>query len=407
MFARSADVFFPMRSLCAAIVGLTAFAGCGQLTKQVRINPPALPTAGEMVAASSPSREPSRSARGASQFEVPTIRGAAPSVDGSTDDVPSEDERPPVNRQRPDQFRLPARPGPETFFRPNLARGLASPASGDTSLFGADEGEGLASPPLLAGENSPTEDAPNFFDAEAEDSSAGEPHVISFRDDICGIPSMLWNDNLELYNWTNAIIIGAAAGGAVAIRDNLDKRVRQETAEEPLRWGQGSVVLRQFGEFAYQLPVLTGVYALSHWCEDDKLHEFSKAAFSAYGLSAMYTVAIKGITDTQRPTTEFQHGHYGFPSYHASSTFCLAAVIDEYYGWQVGVPAYVLAGLVGWSRIDQREHDLSDVVFGSILGFVIGKTVACAHLEHYSGFRVTPTYDPASGTTGVTVDTRF
>jgi len=218
---------------------------------------------------------------------------------------------------------------------------------------------------------------------------------------------MLWDDNCALYNWRNAIVLGIGAGAAVAIRDNWDQPVREETVEHRLRWGEGSEVLRQFGEFSYQLPVLFSVYGLSLWCEDDQLHEFSKAALSAYGLSALYTVAIKGITNTQRPTTQFQDGHYGFPSYHTASTFCLAAVIDEYYGCWAGIPAYVLAGLVGWSRIDQREHDLSDVVFGSILGFVIGKTVARAHLERYSGFRVTPCYDPTSGTAGVTLDKQF
>jgi membrane-associated phospholipid phosphatase len=155
------------------------------------------------------------------------------------------------------------------------------------------------------------------------------------------------------------------------------------------------------------VPVLAGVYVASVWTENDKLHEFSKAAISAYGLSAIYTVAIKGVTNTSRPTNEFQGGRYGFPSYHTASTFSLAAVIDEYYGWQAGVPAYVLAGLVGWSRIDQREHDLSDVVFGSVLGFVVGKTVAAAHLERHSNFQITPYYDPANRGAGVTVETKF
>lgn len=228
-----------------------------------------------------------------------------------------------------------------------------------------------------------------------------------WKDDLRQLPRMLWDDNLSLYNWTNAIILGAAAGGAVAIRDNLDQPVRRETAEHPLRWGEGSIVLRQFGEYSYQVPVLAGVYGLSLWTGDEKLHEFSKAVISAYSLSAMYTVAIKGITNTTRPTNQFENGHYGFPSYHASSTFTIAAVIDEYYGWQAGVPAYVLAGLVGWSRIDQREHDLSDVVFGSILGIVIGKTVAAVHKDRHSNFRVTPYYDINSRSTGVEVDTRF
>lgn len=243
----------------------------------------------------------------------------------------------------------------------------------------------------------------------SDGSSFNNPRLgsFSFKDDLIGLPCLLWDDAKSLCTWQNAIVLGAAAGGAVAIRNNFDKRVRYETAEHPLQWGQGSVVLRQFGEFAYQVPVIAGVYAVSLWTEDERCHEFSMAVVSAYSLSAATTVAIKGITNTQRPSTQFENGHYGFPSYHASSTFCIAAVLDEYYGWKAGLPAYVLAGLVGWSRIDQREHDLSDVVFGSILGFVIGKSVAAAHLDRNSRFRVTPYYEAQNRTTGVTIETKF
>jgi hypothetical protein len=338
--------------------------------------------------------EPTSAIRQVPDGEV--SRGAAP-----------RDEAPVANSLPDNLYRLPARPGSETLFRPGFARGDVASACDGPSRFGADADQGLNLFGKTGDELPGADDPPAFGDSGSPMAECAEPPPICFWDDFKGIPRMLWDDNCALYNWPNAIVLGAGAGAAIAMRDNWDKRVRYETAEHRLRWGEGSEVLRQFGEFSYQLPVLFGVYGVSLWCEDDQLHEFSKAALSAYGLSAMYTVAIKGITNTQRPTTEFQDGHYGFPSYHTSSTFCIAAVIDEYYGCWAGIPAYVLAGLVGWSRIDQREHDLSDVVFGSILGFVIGKTVARAHLERYSGFRVTPTYDPASGTTGVTVDTRF
>ena len=230
---------------------------------------------------------------------------------------------------------------------------------------------------------------------------------LSFMNDIRGLPSMLWNDAKSIVTWPNVVVLGAAAAGAVAIRDNLDHRVRDYTAESPLRWGEGSVVLRQFGEYSYQVPFLAGVYALGLWTENDRLHEFSVAAFSAYGLTAISTVAIKGVTDTTRPTTQFQNGHYGFPSYHAASTFTLAAVIEEYYGWQLGLPAYALSGLVGWSRIDQREHDLSDVFFGSVLGLVIGKTVAAAHLDRRANMKITPYYDAQNRTSGVSFEKRY
>jgi hypothetical protein len=309
-------------------------------------------------------------------------------------------------------FKQPGRSSRPADDESPFAQGLGSPINGDSPLFappGSDSREKDSVVSLLpADDASVGAEEPTFFDGDDRPLDAADPHAISFKEDVKQLPWMLWNDNLALYTWNNAVILGVAAGGAVAVRDNLDQRVRAETAEHPLRWGEGSVVLRQFGEYTVQVPALAAVYAVSLWTDDECcLHEFSKSAISAYALSAMYTVAIKGITNTSRPTTEFQHGRYGFPSYHASSTFSLAAVVDEYYGWQWGVPAYVMAGLVGWSRIDQREHDLSDVLFGAVLGVVVGKTVAAVHLERYSNLRVTPYFDPVTRASGVTVDTKF
>jgi membrane-associated phospholipid phosphatase len=50
-------------------------------------------------------------------------------------------------------------------------------------------------------------------------------------------------------------------------------------------------------------------------------------------------------------------------------------VAERHYGWKIGVPAYLLAGLVGASRLEQDKHYLSDVVAGAALGYVVGRTV--------------------------------
>ena len=57
----------------------------------------------------------------------------------------------------------------------------------------------------------------------------------------------------------------------------------------------------------------------------------------------------------------------------------VASVLHEYYGWQVGVPAYGVAGLVGWRMMDVGDHWASDVLFGAALGCVVGHTVAAQH----------------------------
>ena len=298
---------------------------------------------------------------------------------------------------------------PTSVYRPGSAAGISSlvapRAEGIPSDGSADGPASANGPGGIFGPATDDDDPPfNFNDAVPVEPI--EPRI-SFKDDIVGIPLMFWNDAKSVVTWPNAVVLGVAAGATLVIRDDLDQKVRYETAEHPLRWGQGSVTLRQFGEYSYQVPVLTGVYALSLFTECDQLHEFSVAAFSAYGLTAISTVAIKGVTNTTRPTTQFEGGHYGFPSYHAASTFTLAAVVDEYYGWQWGLPAYALAGLVGWSRIDQREHDLSDVFFGSVLGFVIGKSVAAAHLDRRANMKITPYYDAQNRAAAVSIEKRF
>ena len=85
----------------------------------------------------------------------------------------------------------------------------------------------------------------------------------------------------------------------------------------------------------------------------------------------------------------------------------MAAVFDEYYGPWVGIPAYALAGGVAWSRIAQRDHDVSDVVFGSVLGYVIGRSVARRHLYGDGRVLVMPYLHPTTATSGVAMEWRY
>ena len=127
----------------------------------------------------------------------------------------------------------------------------------------------------------------------------------------------------------------------------------------------------------------------------------SKSILSAYTITGLSTLAIKVIGDTDRPSLEWNDGRFGFPSFHASSSFSIAAVVEEYHGLKTALPVYALAGLIGWSRIDERDHDLSDVVFGSALGYVIGKSVARRHRSTKSHIRLVPYSHPSEPATGL------
>lgn len=286
--------------------------------------------------------------------------------------------------------------------------GLDPPPGGRLTLPGQFD----APPPEPASDNRPLPPliAPEKACPEGcalDDALAETNPRFTLGDDVRGLLPMLADDVKATVTWPNAIILGAAAGGAVAIRYHLDAEVRDNTAAHPQRWGRADDALRQFGQPEVQVPVIAAAYMYTLWAQDEETHDFMKALISGWGITSVTTVAIKGIADTPRPDPAAYGGQWGFPSYHTASTFAMAATIDEYYGWKAGLPAYAVAGLVGWSRIDQREHELSDVVFGAALGYVIGKSVAAAHHGRELGVKINPYYNPMMQSSGVILEKPF
>src|SRR6185436_7331888 len=64
-----------------------------------------------------------------------------------------------------------------------------------------------------------------------------------------------------------------------------------------------------------------------------------------------------------------------FPSGHSSDTFAFATALERHLGWRYAVPAYTLASYVAISRLPANRHWFSDVVFGSTVGIIAGRTV--------------------------------
>ena len=94
-------------------------------------------------------------------------------------------------------------------------------------------------------------------------------------------------------------------------------------------------------------------------------------------LNGLLTTSLKISVDRPRPTG----GAHGFPSGHTSAAFATASVLEGHYGWKAGVPAYALASFIGWTRVRDNVHFLSDVVVGSTIGTVVGHAVTAGHKE--------------------------
>lgn len=98
------------------------------------------------------------------------------------------------------------------------------------------------------------------------------------------------------------------------------------------------------------------------WKDGQKgTYQFSKALAGTIVL----TYGLKLAINKERPNGE---NNNSFPSGHTSVAFASAAFIQKRYGWEYGIPAYLLAGYVGYTRIEANKHDGLDVLAGAAIG---------------------------------------
>jgi len=123
-------------------------------------------------------------------------------------------------------------------------------------------------------------------------------------------------------------------------------------------------------------------YATTFYLDDKEgRNQFYKSFFTNLGI----TYALKYTIDKKRPEN---NGAHSFPSGHTSAAFQGAAFIHKRYGWEYGIPAYLGAAYVGWSRVEGEsdKHDALDVIVGAGIGIL----TSFYFTEPYNGFTITP-----------------
>lgn len=234
---------------------------------------------------------------------------------------------------------------------------------------------------------------PGYWRPTLVRQAGGEFKDFLKRDGWLGFKHAFWDVE-------NALVLAGAMGASIAIREGgVDDAVRRRT-EGQFELGDADETIQILGNPATHFAGAGLLWLGSAATKDLKNHEAARALGEALVVNGVTTLALKMATNTRAPDTD----NRAWPSGHTSSAFTTAAVLNEYYGPWVGVPSLALAGLVGYQRIDSRVHDLSDVAFGAVLGYVVGSSIAReqkAEFPELFGLKLIPFTDPNTGATGL------
>ena len=178
---------------------------------------------------------------------------------------------------------------------------------------------------------------------------------------------------------TWVILAAGAAGAALAhpLDDNIERHNFSKGAKNFFVLG------KYLGAEYTQLGIAAGLYIVGRYVQPhepgtprtNKLSHLGFDLLRAEILSEAFVQAIKITARRDRPDGTC----CSFPSGHAATAFATASVLERHFGYRGAWPTLVAATYVATSRLADRKHFLSDVVFGSALGIATGWTVVGRH----------------------------
>jgi len=210
----------------------------------------------------------------------------------------------------------------------------------------------------------------------------------SAKVDFANWPDRIIEDSKDTFSRAdNLTALLLAAGASVAMNQGADKNIEEYFDRHEVFHGFTDRSLKTLGNPGFHFAATGLWYAISAENQDEFNKERAWTMMTALAVTGLTTVGLKAIRDDETPAGN----NWAWPSGHTASSFAVASVLDEFYGPEVGIPAYVIASLVGIRMMDQADHWASDVVFGATLGWVVGHTIAGKHKElEIAGFKVVP-----------------
>jgi len=189
-----------------------------------------------------------------------------------------------------------------------------------------------------------------------------------------------------------SVVWAGAAGGALVGAFLLDETVRDAWAYgDPAGFEWLSSRLNPLGKPKYSVLGLGALYVGGRAAGSRGVSDAAWHTLAALAASGVANGTLKYTVGRARPHRERGHAAFepfnlddhwqAFPSGHTTVVFSLAASAAEEADrpW-VSVVSYGTAAMVGWSRIYEDKHWISDVVGGVVVGIATSK--ATLHWLH-------------------------
>ena len=179
---------------------------------------------------------------------------------------------------------------------------------------------------------------------------------------------------------SNVMILGTASLGAL-LAYRYDEQIKDFSQQKGLLPSGISQFGDMYGVIGSAILLPASIIITSKATDESNREMFEKLEFAASTLVAngVTTVILKKLIGRERPNGI---NNRSMPSGHTSQSFAVAAVVNEIYGQNAGIVAYLIASLVGISRINDNEHYFSDVIIGAGLGTAIGRGFAKTYQEN-------------------------
>ncbi len=136
------------------------------------------------------------------------------------------------------------------------------------------------------------------------------------------------------------------------------------------------------------------IFSAAYVRDDERLFEYGTLSLEALAVTQFYHITSKLLMGRESPYQGTREGEIhgptkflfpgGTPSGHASTAYAMLGVLATYYDkWPLHVLAQVGGLYVGASLIYNRQHFVSDVIWGAGLGYYIGRWIVRHRSSRY------------------------